>query len=102
MVSPVTGATRVPANDVRGYDMRISTRRRTTAAMVATGMGVALFAAGASSPAEAATGELRYACEWKGGTEELVARMSADAPAEAFYSTPSGTGGFTMALATDA
>lgn len=70
--------------------------------MAATGMGVALLAAGASSPAEAATGELRYACEWKGGTEELTATMSADAPAEAFYSTSSGTGGFTMALATDA
>lgn len=82
--------------------MRSTTQRRATAALVATGMGAALLAAGVSSPAEAATGELRYACQWKGGTEELVATMSADAPSEAFYSSASGTGGFSMTLATDA
>lgn len=70
--------------------------------MVATGMGVALLAAAVVSPADAATNELRYACDWKGGTEEMTATMSADAPAEAFYSSASGTGGLSMTLATDA
>ena len=82
--------------------MTNTTHRRATATLIATGLGAALLAAGSPGPATAATGELRYACAWNGGTEEMVARMSAEAPAEAFYSSASGPGGFTMTVATDA
>lgn len=85
--------------------MQVGTGARTTAALVATGLGAALLAvspAGSATAASEVTGELRYSCAWGGSTEELTARMTSDAPAEAFYSQGPVVGGLSMTLTTDA